>query len=157
MCLRQKSCIKYAIQALQRFFEDRTEGIVLIVARNVYNSLKRDLAPKTSENFMVQFIPQSNTLLRPHQTFSLIRRVITSQERTTQGDPIALIMYGVATLPLLPLIDMLGDQILTHKGNAKDISVASSLKSLQILLDKLYEHGDAFSYNVFKCHFSYWF
>ena len=58
-------------------------------------------------------------------------------------------MYGVATLPL---IDMLEDQNLTHKWYADDGYVAGSLESLRIALDKLYEHGGAFGYNVIKCH-----
>ena len=58
-------------------------------------------------------------------------------------------MYGVATLPL---IDMLEDQNLTLKWYADDGNVAGSLQSLRIVLDKLYEHGGAFGYNVIKCH-----
>ena len=58
-------------------------------------------------------------------------------------------MCEVATLPL---IDMLEDQNLTHKWYADDGNLADSLESLQIVLDKLYEHGAAFGYNVIKCH-----
>ena len=57
--------------------------------------------------------------------------------------------YGVSTLLL---IDMLEDQSLTHKWYADDGNVASSLESLQIVLDKLYECGGLFSHNVIKCH-----
>ena len=58
-------------------------------------------------------------------------------------------MYGVATIPL---IHMLEDQNLTHKWYADDGNMAGSLESLRIMLDKLYEHGGAFGYNVTKCH-----
>ena len=58
-------------------------------------------------------------------------------------------MYGVTTLPL---IDMLEDQNLTHKWYTDDSNVAGSLESLRIVLDKLYEHGGAFGYNMIKCH-----
>ena len=58
-------------------------------------------------------------------------------------------MYGVA---ILPLIDMLEDQNLTHKWYADDGNVAGSLESLRLVLDKLYEHDSAFGYNVIKCH-----
>ena len=54
-------------------------------------------------------------------------------------------MYGLASLLL---IDMLEDRNLTHKRYANDCNVAGSLDSLQILLEKLYEHGGAFGYNV---------
>ena len=51
-----------------------------------------------------------NSYKTPSDLF-IDKRVIKSQEGTTQGDPIALAMYGVATIPL---IDMLEDQNLTH-------------------------------------------
>ena len=41
---------------------------------------------------------------------------------------------------------------MTHKWYADDGNVTGSLESLQIVLDKLYEHGGAFGYNVIKCH-----
>ena len=47
---------------------------------------------------------------------------------------------------------MLEDQNLTHKWYADYGYVAGTLESLQIVLDKLYEHGGAFGYNVIKCH-----
>ena len=52
----------------------------------------------------------------------------------------------------LPLIDKLEDQNLTHKWCADDGNVAGRLESLRIVLDKLYEHGGAFGYNMNKCH-----
>ena len=58
-------------------------------------------------------------------------------------------MYGVATLPL---IDMLDDQNLTHKWYPDDGNVAGNPGSLQFVLDTLYEHSGAFGYNVLKCH-----
>ena len=54
------------------------------------------------------------------------------QEGTKQCDPIAMAMYGVATPPL---IDMLEDQNLTQNRYAEDGIVAGSLESLRIVLD----------------------
>ena len=61
----------------------------------------------------------------------------------------AMATYGVATHPLN---EMLEDQNLTHKGFADDGIVTGSLESLWIVPDKLYENGDAFRYNMIKCH-----
>ena len=51
-CLGQKSGIEHAIRALRRrFLEDRTEGILLIDARNSFDSLYRDMALKNVKAF----------------------------------------------------------------------------------------------------------
>ena len=58
-------------------------------------------------------------------------------------------MYGVAEFPI---IDMLENQNLTHKWYADNGNVAGIFESLRIVLEKLYEGGGAFGYNVIKCH-----
>ena len=58
-------------------------------------------------------------------------------------------LYRVA---VLPLIDMLEDQNMTHKWYADDGNVTGSIESVRIVLDKLYEHGGAFGYDVIKYH-----
>ena len=103
-------------------------------ARNAFNSLSRDLAIKTSESLVPQFIQQSETRIRPHWTSPLIQKGNQVHKRTAQGNPIAMAMYGVATLPLL-----LEEKSLTHKWYAADDrNVAGSFESLRIVLDEFY-------------------
>ena len=82
-------------------------------------------------------------LIYDPSAFSIDKRVIKSQEGTTQGDPLAMLLYGVATLPL---IDILEYQNFPHKWYADEGNVADSLELLRIVLDKLYEHGGLFVY-----------
>ena len=100
VCLGQNSGIKHAIHALRRrFLEDCTEGILLIDVRNAFNSLNRDLALQIYQNIKAlslnlysnQKLPQT-----PSDIF-IDKRVIKSQEGTTQDAPIAMTMHGVAT------------------------------------------------------------
>ena len=150
MCPGQKNGVEHAIHALQRrFFEDRTEGILLIDARNAFNSLNRDLALKHIRKLCHSIYTAIRNSYKTPSVLFIDKRVMMSQEGTTQSDPIAMSMYGVATLPL---IDMLEDQILTYKWYADDSNVTGSLESLRKVLDKLYEHGLAFGYNLIKCH-----
>ena len=108
MCLGQKSGIEHAIPAFgRRFLEDRTERILLIDARIAFNSLNRDLALKNIRKLCPSIYTAIRKLYKTPSDLFIDKSVIKSQEGTTQGDPIAMAMYGDATLPLT---DMLEDQ-----------------------------------------------
>ena len=111
--------------------------------------LNRDLAPKNIKNFCLSIYTAFRSSYKTPQVLFIDERVIRSQKGTTQSDPDGISLYGVATLPL---IDTLEDQNLTHKWYEDDGNVTGSLKSLRIVLYKLYEHGRVFVYNVIKCH-----
>ena len=72
-----------------------------------------------------------------------------SPEGTTQGDPLAMAMYGVALLPLMKLVK--GDTII-HKWYADDGNAVGTIEALKTLHEKLKEHGPAFGYNLTKCN-----
>ena len=125
MCLGQNSGIEHSIHALRRrFLEDRSERIILIDARKAFNSLSRDLALKNIRKICPSIYTAIRNSYKTPSDLFIDKRVINSLERTIQGDPIAIAMYGVATLPL---INMLEDQNLTHKWYADDGNVAGSL------------------------------
>ena len=150
MRLGQTSGIELAIYALRRrFLEDRAERTLLIDARNAFNSLNGDMALKNIRKLCPSIYTAIRNSYKTPSDFFLDKRVIKSEEGTTQRDPIAMAMYGAATLPL---IDMLEDQNLTYRWYADDGNVAGSLESLRVVLDMLYEHGGAIGYNVIKCH-----
>ena len=74
-------------------------------------------------------------------------KTILSQKGTTQGDPLAMAMYGVA---LLQLIDLLKDDMVTQKWYADDRNSEGTLESLVTLQNKLQKHGPAFAYELTK-------
>ena len=71
------------------------------------------------------------------------------QEGTTQGDPLAMAMYGVSILPLIQLVS--NDQV-KLKWYADDGNTVGSLANLHQIMRMLLEHGPSFGYNLTKCH-----
>ena len=123
--------------------EDRTEVILLIYARYPINSLNREMSLKNISKLCHSIYAAIRNSYKTPSAFSTDKRVIKSQEGTIQGDPLAMLLYGVATLPL---IDILEDQDSPHKWYADEGNVNGSLELLRIVLDKLYEHGGPFVY-----------
>ena len=76
-------------------------------------------------------------------------KTLMSQERTTQGDPLVMAMYGVALLPLMKLVK---EDTVIHKWYADDMNAVGTIEAPKTLHEKLKEHGPAFRYNLTKCN-----
>ena len=123
--------------------------MLLIDAENAFNSLNRKQVLKKIETICPSLI---NALRNSYGSPSLLfgnRKTILSQEGTTQGDPVAMAMYGVA---LLPLINLVKDDMVTQKWYADDGNAVGTLESLVTLHQKLQKHGPAFGYKLTKCN-----
>ena len=73
------------------------------------------------------------------------KSTILSQEGTTEGDPLAMVMYEIA---ILPLITRLHNVSLTQKWYADDGSLVGKLKDIRALFDKLTQLGPKYGYLV---------
>ena len=71
--------------------------------------------------------------------------VLTSTEVGTQGDPLAMAMYGVG---IIQLIKLLQKPNVTQKRYIDDGSSAADITNLRAILDNMHGHRKAFSYNV---------
>ena len=68
---------------------------------------------------------------------------ILSQEGTTQGDPLAMAMYAIGTLPLICKLH--GD--VTQVWYADDASAGGKTSDLRVWWDSLVSYGSHFGYN----------
>ena len=146
LCLGQKCGIEYAIHSLRKEFEKpETEAILLIDAENAFNSLNGELALKNVEILCPALHHALANSYKHPSNFYVNNTVSTSTEGTTQGDPLAMAMYGIG---IIPLIELLQKPNVAQKCYADDGSAAGDLKSLRALLDNLDMHGKAFGYNM---------
>ena len=121
------------------------DAILLIDAENAFNSLNREIALKNVENPSPALHHSlANSYKHPSNQF-VNNTVLTVTEGTTQGDRLALAIYGIG---VIPLIELMQKPIVTQKWYADDGNAAGGLKSLRTKLDNLDVHGKAFGYNV---------
>ena len=103
VCVGVPSACEATIPSMDRLFRDRNvQGILLIDASNAFNSLNRSAAlhnvsrccPALTQIFQ-------NTYTWPIRLFVANSGEILSEEGTCQGDPLAMAIYAVATVPLI--------------------------------------------------------
>ena len=77
--------------------DDQTEAVLLVDASNAFNSLNREAAMRNIQSLCP---PLVNTY-RNNAPLFIDGEVTPSQEGTTQGDPLAMCIYAIATIPLI--------------------------------------------------------
>ena len=146
LCLGQKSGNEHAINSLRHSFDDpENEAILLIDAKNAINVLYK----RTALENVKALCPSLHVALEifyGHPSHLYIGKLtIMSQEGTTQGDPLAMTMYGIA---ILPVITGLRNDSLAQKWYVDDGSVVGKLKDIKALFDKLTQPGPKYGYLV---------
>ena len=97
LCAGQIAGIEAAVHAMRSIFSsDDTEAILLVDASNAFNSLNRQVALRNVRHLC----PITNTYREPSELI-VGGRLIWSEEGTTQGDPLAMPLYALATILLI--------------------------------------------------------
>ena len=89
--------------------------------------------------------PISNILINSYRSpteFFVDGDVILPQEGTTQGDPLAMPMYGLATIPLTQRLDVLCRQLRCADNSA----ATATVEQLYALWNRLAREDPAFGY-----------
>ena len=144
LCAGQIAGCEAAIHAMQSLFEDdNTEAILLVDATNAFNSLNRQLALKNiSSTCPAIHTVLLNTYQQPSPLF-VGGEVLLSREGTTQGDPLAMAMYALATVPLLKKVQTEGS---TQVWYADDAAAGGKIQAVKQWWEKLSIHGEKFGY-----------
>ena len=150
-CAGQEAGIEATIHAVRELFEnDSNEGMIIIDASNAFNSVNREAF---LHNIKIICPPLSlftfNCCATKARLFVICGLEILSSEGTTQGDPIAMVVYGIAIIPMIMMMVEMNDEsddITRIAGYADDISATGKLKQLRRWLDKISKLGPKFGY-----------
>jgi hypothetical protein len=144
LCVGQKCGCEAAIHALNNIFqEEHTEGILFVDASNAFNNLNRKAALVNAINLCPPIAKILVNTYRLDPALFIDGEFIMSKEGTTQGDPLAMAMYAIATLPLIHQLDHEATQQIWY---ADDSSTAGSIPHICSWRDKLEDLGPAYGY-----------
>ena len=147
VCTGQQGGCESAVHAMRLTFEDPvTEAILLVDATNAFNSLNREVALQNVIHVCPSIAPAIVNTYRSHSHLCVDGEILYSQEGTTQGDPLAMAMYAIATLPL---IHRLAESCSTRQvWFADDATAGGQLPQLKCWWDQLRRIGPDYGYHA---------
>ena len=138
-----------AVHAMQRLYEDETvEGILLVDAKNAFNSLNREAALHNIRHLCPPLsVVLQNCYQSPSRLFVAGGGELLSREGTTQGDPLSMPFYALSTLPLLFHLQHEHSSV-RQAWLADDSAGAGRLCALRQWWDELSSIGAKYGYNT---------
>ena len=131
----------------QIFGDEDTEAVLLVDAANAFNAINRKSMLqniKVKCPYLATFA--ENNYRDPSRIFITGGKEISSDEGVTQGDPAAMQMYAISTIPLQEEISM-------HKTHAKhvafadDINGGGTVENVQTWWETINLKGPKYGYN----------
>ena len=146
LCAGQEAGCEAAIHAMRKIFsDDGNEGVLLVDASNAFNQLNRNVA---LHNIMTVCPTIATVLINTYREDAELfvdSETLHSREGTTQGDPLAMAFYALATVPLIKackVLDLAGEAWF-----ADDATGSGRLTALRTWWDKLTAFGPNFGYH----------
>ena len=105
LCCGQDAGCEAAVHAMRAVFEaDDTDGVLLVNASNVFNNLNRQVGLYNIQYTCPALAKVLINCYRQSCSLFVGGKILLSREGTAQGNPLAMAMFGLATLPLLKQI-----------------------------------------------------
>ena len=143
LCVGQVAGVEAAVHTVQSLFKrDDMEAALLVDASNAFNSLNRDTALLNIMSSCPSFATILLNCYRECSNLFIDGDVILSQEGTTQGDPLSMAFYALATLPLIKSLP----NSVHHIWYADDVSAVGSVKDLSNWWNALVDQGPKYGY-----------
>ena len=148
MCGQQAGC-EVAVHAMSSLYDSQTTEAILLV--DAFNSLNREVALRNIQHLCPSLSVVVINTYREDIDLFVDGATLLSTEGTTQGDPLAMAMYGIG---ILPLIKKLQTCDVTQTWYADDAAVAGSRAYIRCWWDMITKAGPMFGYypNASKTH-----
>ena len=130
LCAGQIAGIEAAVHAVRSLLQnDETEAILLVDASNAFNSLNRQSALLNIQRLCPSIATALTNTYRALSKLYVDGDMLLLQEGTTQGDPLAMPMYALATIPLIRKLKSMIDDV-NQVWYADDASGSGQIKRL---------------------------
>lgn len=145
LCAGQISGCEAAAHSVRECFqEESTEAALLVDASNAFNSLNRLSALHNIRHLCPSIATILINCYRAPTDLFIDGDVILSQEGTTQGDPLAMPMYALATVPLIRRLT----STVKQTWYADDAAATGKLARLRVWWDEISCLGPGFGYHA---------
>ena len=143
LCAGQIAGTEAAVHAMRAAFQNgETEAVLLVDA---FNSLNRQVALHNIRHLCPSLATVLTNIYCDATELFVDGLVLSSEESTTQGDPLAMPMYALATISLRCRSDTSN---VVQVWYPDDASTSGSLLSLRNWWDSLTSSGPAFGYHT---------
>ena len=143
LCAGQLSGCEAAVHAVRESFaEDDTEAALFVDASNAFNSINRMSALHNIRHLCPSFATILINCYRAPTKLFIEEDIIYSQEGTTQGDPLGMPMYALATLPLIKKLPTSVKQT----WYADDAAATGKIADLREWWDEISRSGPSYGY-----------
>ena len=141
LCAGHTSVCEAALHAARSIFSDpATEAFLTVDATNAFNSLNRRVALRSIMKLL------SKALVNTYRSDIYLyigEETLLSREGTTQGDPLAMAMHAIATVPL---IETISNSDVKQSWYADDAAAGGILSGLRKWWDDLVSTGPDYGY-----------
>ena len=146
LCGGQAGGVEAAIHAIKSTYDDdETEGVLFADAANAFNCINRAVCLRNVQRLCPELAPALiNTYRSPAQLY-VGGEVIMSSEGTTPGDPLAITLYALGTVPLIREASTAGT---IQSWYADDATSAGFLRRIRTWLSILIDRGSKYGYNI---------
>ena len=143
LCAGQDSGCEVAVHCVRKIFQsDDTEGMLFADATNAFNLLNREVALRNILHLCPSLGRALINTYRMNIDLFIDGDALVSREGTLQGDPLAMAMFAIASLPLIRQLR----GCVRQTWYADDASAGGSLSGLKNWWDKLIDIGPAYGY-----------